>query len=1529
MRLALTLLRPDGSAVDLLVTADPATRIGDLAAALAERDPLGPRPVDPRPPVSRRRTLRRRTGDRWMPLPPRARLSDVRLAAGDVVSLADAGEDGAAAVLEIRSGPQRGERWPLSAGASVVGRAPDCDVVIRDPRVSARHAGVEIGESLELVDLGSVNGVRVAGEAVGSARGERIDARLGGVEVRIELEPDRGGRAPPEPSTGFIRSPRLQPTFAARSFAVPEAPAAPAPTAFPWTAALAPVLLGVSLAIVTGRPLALLTALATPIVVLGAFLLGRHRARRSAARSRSSLEAALDELDGELEAARTAERAARLAEAPSARDVLLGAVGRGPLLWARRPDEPAFLALRLGLATMPSRSSLEASGRARLAPPLQERLDGLRARCAAVPALPVVGDLGTGAVGCAGALEQVAPVLHGLLVQLLGLHSPNEATIAAVLSPPWATALGWLRWAPHTAADDPLDDGVRLADTAERAERLVAALEELVERRLVARRAVAAVDDAGSILAAPPGGRVPIPAVVVLVSHDAPGDAARLIRLAERGPAAGVLLIWLGRRTTELPAACRTVIEVDEHGTGAVSRLAAAERIAPVRLETLTGVEAEGFARSIAPLVDAATVVEDAGLPPRVMLAELLDRGMLVEPEPEAVRSRWREHAPTGGAPEAARGLRAVVGVADDGAPMAIDLRADGPHALVAGTTGSGKSEFLQTWVLGMACELGPDRVTFLLVDYKGGAAFADCVRLPHCVGLVTDLDPRLVRRALVSLCAELRRREELLAAAGAKDLPALERRVPAGAPPALVIVVDEFATLARDVPEFVDGVVDIAQRGRSLGIHLVLATQRPAGAVRESLRANANLRVALRVADDLDSRDVVGVAAAARFDPSIPGRAILSTGGGRTRIFQTAYTGGTRTSGGAAAIRIAELGFGVGAPWPEVGAPRDDAAAAADAGDQRRLVETIGAAAVLEGIPPPRRPWLDPLPEHVDAVPLARRAGGGIPFGVADDPTRQRRLIARFRPDADGHAVLYGASGSGKTTGLRTIAAAAALGGEPTQVYALDFAGGGLRSLAPLPHVGAVIAADDAERIERLLRTLLRRAEERGARLAAASAATLGEYRAAAGPGEPRILLLVDGYPAFREAWPDGRGGRPALHSAFEELLSSGHRVGIHVVLSADRPGAVPAAVAAHLGRRIVLRLADESGYRLLGLPRDALGEDPPPGRALVDGLETQLAVIGGSGAAGAPGSAAAQAAAIRELAGAEPLATAPPIGRLPAVLAPAQLPDRVGGLPALGLAEDTLDPLGFDPSGILLLAGPPGSGRSAAFLAILGATARAHPAHELVYLGHPRSAAAADPGWSLRATGPEAVASLAEQLRARLEADASPLLAIGVESIADFLRTPAEAPLTELVRLVRRTDGLLLAEQEVSGWTGPWPLLAEVRNARRGLLLQPDPADGELLLRTPIPRLPREAMCPGRGLYVERGRAVRVQLPLAERLIAGMPGAAPQQVLPGFGVPGVPRVPEVPHPAAAEHHPSQQSPLRAPSTSDDRLAAPSAAAG
>jgi len=311
----------------------------------------------------------------------------------------------------------------------------------------------------------------------------------------------------------------------------------------------------------------------------------------------------------------------------------------------------------------------------------------------------------------------------------------------------------------------------------------------------------------------------------------------------------------------------------------------------------------------------------------------------------------------------------AAIGVDATGA-VELDLVRDGPHAVIGGTTGSGKSELLLTWVLALARGAPPTEVTFLLVDFKGGATFGALRALPHCVGLLTDLDDEGARRAFESLGAELRYRERFLAAAGARSIEGVSGLA------RLVIVVDEFAALASGYPELHSLFADLAARGRSLGVHLVLCTQRPAGVVRDAVFANVALRISLRVHDTADSIALLGTPDAARLAPDARGRALLSTGVGQPREVQLALTNDHDV------LRAIER-------WPM------------DA--------------------PVRVPWREPLSLRVHRAELPP-AAEGIPFGLADLPHEQSQPVATWVPEADGHLLVVGASRAGTTTALANL---------------------------------------------------------------------------------------------------------------------------------------------------------------------------------------------------------------------------------------------------------------------------------------------------------------------------------------------------------------------------------------------------------------------------------------------------------------------------------------------------------------------------
>ncbi|MBC7443366.1 MAG: cell division protein FtsK, partial [Ramlibacter sp.] len=411
-------------------------------------------------------------------------------------------------------------------------------------------------------------------------------------------------------------------------------------------------------------------------------------------------------------------------------------------------------------------------------------------------------------------------------------------------------------------------------------------------------------------------GAAPRPGIHVCEAPTQPGEALAGARM----------LIALAGTPAELPWGCGTVVRVHGPGRAEILRSVVHARGLGFQPELVSVEQAIVVAARLRERAAAAVAAAAAGRPPSIPAVVRLS-------DPPATPPSRRHPARPPGRAAAPPGLSCAVGLTQLG-EASLDLVGSGPHAVVGGTTGSGKSELLVTWVAAMAAAFAPSEVTFLLVDFKGGAAFAPLRALPHCVGLITDLDGRQAARALASLAAELRHRERVLRGAGARDLVELGEKSGAAALPRLVIVVDEFATMLTSFPELHALFVDIAARGRSLGVHLILCTQRPNGVVRDALLANCSLRLSLRVNNRADSVAVLGTDAAAALSAEHPGRCLIASESGDPMLCQIATT----SEGEIRAI--------------------------ADRAVPRRAGDIEGPDARDKSAP--RRPWLDLLPARV-----------------------------------------------------------------------------------------------------------------------------------------------------------------------------------------------------------------------------------------------------------------------------------------------------------------------------------------------------------------------------------------------------------------------------------------------------------------------------------------------------------------------------------------------------------------------------------
>ncbi|MDQ0690369.1 FtsK/SpoIIIE domain-containing protein [Arthrobacter sp. W4I7] len=513
---------------------------------------------------------------------------------------------------------------------------------------------------------------------------------------------------------------------------------------------------------------------------------------------------------------------------------------------------------------------------------------------------------------------------------------------------------------------------------------------------------------------------------------------------------------------------------------------------------------------------------------------------------PDSIAARWHASANT-------RALKVPLGVGTTGT-RSLDLNADGPHLLVAGTTGSGKSELLRTLTLALALTHPPDRVNFLFVDFKGGSGLGPLAELVHCVGLLTDLSTYELERTLASLRAEIRLREEALAAAQVPDLAAYRSTAASrGFPlPHLVIVIDEFRMLVDDAPEVLRELMRIAAIGRSLGIHLVMATQRPQGSVTADIRANVTSSIALRVQSDMESSDIISTKAAAGISVGTPGRAFLARGTEAPREFQTASIGtapdGSCQAGVVTVLPAVEWLASQGAGRAGSGGARKEYRARQQTPAQaaRPWVAMVQHLWHDQKGQAPRRPVAAPLPStlqapHSKASLTPPDSGGGTEWftelGLIDRPEQQEVAPLVWKPGQHSHLALVGGPSSGAPEALELAVAGLILNPVEAHGYLLD-AGGTFLSLANSGHIGAHVGPHELRRavrvLERLKQEMARRLSQGGRK------------------GEAPLILAISGWGSWISAL---RAGPLAwAEDLVQDLVRDGSRADIVVMIAGDR---------------------------------------------------------------------------------------------------------------------------------------------------------------------------------------------------------------------------------------------------------------------------------------------------------------------------------------------------------------------------------------
>jgi S-DNA-T family DNA segregation ATPase FtsK/SpoIIIE len=872
----------------------------------------------------------------------------------------------------------------------------------------------------------------------------------------------------------------------------------------------------------------------------------------------------------------------------------LWAVAAGARLWERRSGDPDFGWLRLGLGPQYLATQLvpgETGPVEDLDPLCALALRRFIASHSAVPDLPVQLSLRRyAAIALSGDRDDARSLARSLVAQAVTWHAPTDLRVAVCTGDAEASGWSWVKWLPHAQHRTELDHAgpVRMIDAS------LPALEEWLEDELANRpgfnRHAVADPDVPHLLIVLDGGTTT--GLELLLNPDGL-QAATVIdldgRTAELVRGHGVeLVVADGRLDTRVGTTLTPLGRPDGLRPAVAGSLA--EQLAEFRLDAATA-QAEDLS-TVDQTLPGLLGIDDPGA---------LDLAALWAPRP--LRDR----------------LRAPIGIPADGGVLELDIKESaydgmGPHGLLIGATGSGKSELLRTLVLALAATHAPELLNLVLVDFKGGATFAGMSGLPHVAAVITNLqdDLALVDRMQEALSGEMNRRQEILRAAGnlvsVRDYDRARQRGADLPPlPSLFIVVDEFSELLSQKPDFADLFAQIGRLGRSLGLHLLLASQRLDEGRLRGLEANLSYRICLRTFTEQESRTVLGVPDAYSL-PSAPGHGFMRGESANLRRFRAAYVSGpygTREQvgdqllGGGLEVRPFRAAYqpaptsSPDAPWP--------VADSADTTETMNLAEVErGGRTVLSTMvsqltgqgTPAHRVWLPPLaaPDTLDTLlsELRVRPGRGfgadplsaplrVPVAVVDRPFHQRRDPMWIDlAGSGGHAAVVGGPRSGKSTMLRTLICALALRHTPAEVqfYALDFSGT-LFGLAGLPHVGGVAGRQEAEVARRIVAEVTAVVEDRERRFRELAVDTMADYRRLREQGtvgDDRfgdVFLVVDGWAVLRQDYED-------LEATLISLAARSLTYGVHLLLTANRWLDLRFGLRDLIGTKLELKLGD-----------------------------------------------------------------------------------------------------------------------------------------------------------------------------------------------------------------------------------------------------------------------------------------------------------------------------------------------------------------
>ena len=1206
-----------------------------------------------------------------------------------------------------------------------VGRSEDNDVVLGFPFVSSCHFSLKCDSGIVRVeDKNSSNGLFLNGKRIGIARMNSGDV-LSVMSIQIKLLNgvlyfyNTGNRIRIKPAfedeahdlkthaslqttqLTYRRSPRAKEKMPSDDIILASAPTKgqkfeKGRGAFSSLASSGAMLAG-SLAMGVASP-ALLAARAASLVVPVSGIATNKSSNKKRKKKSEQYEAMRREKYGayiqaqkaRIESVAKIQRQIVMRANPNIAECVGIASGLRRNLWERTPSDADFLDVRVGMGYEPLcvavKARQDSSSFQMEDDEVKALTDQIIEETKIVDNVPARVSLGEyGSFGIVGDRDKEIQLVKNMLISLCTSHCYEDVRLVGIFDDGERHIWESLKWLPHMWDDN---RQTRLLSFGRQKAHAVC---ETVSELIASRQS----SSDNSYLKK----QRQLPHYVLIFGSKEIVEKENVMRSLFRTDAAdGITSIFIFDDLYSLPHQCRIIIDVDKSPC-AYDSMAANDKAFFTMDKPLGNREFDAFARRMS-AIELEGFSKRVGIPDSVTFLKGFDAERV---EQLNALARWNSSQPY-------NTLAAPIGVMSGEKTFYLDIheKAFGPHGLVAGTTGSGKSEILQTWILSMALNYHPHDVVFVLIDYKGGGMASLLEPLPHVVGKITNIGSN-IGRSLISLQSEIKRRQRLFDEAGVNHIDKYQRLYKSGMAkeplPHLIIVADEFAELKKEEPEFMSGLISASRVGRSLGVHLVLATQKPGGIVDDQIQSNSRFRLCLKVQDVTDSREMIKRPDAAKL--TRPGRAYIRVGEDEYfDLFQSYYSGAPyeeqnhKNDWDSFEVSFVDIDGSRSQLLPK---KRNNSS---DKDELQAVVEYIVRTAEQQGIKALDGPWLPELPELISLQELVPSASAltwpQLPVGMFDNPRAQKQGLQLIDFSSEGHYAIYGASGTGKTTLLKTVLLGIGRFYRPTEIvaYIIDSGGWSLSAFSSMPNIGGVALDCEEEKIEKLQTLISEEFERRKKLFLKNSVSSLKAYRDDISADLPAIVIAVDNIVPLFEMYPD-------IENFFVNLARDGATYGIYLLYTANSTSGVRYKIVQNIRGAIAFELTDKGDYpTIVGRPDANLAK--VTGRAFYKGNPPSVFQ------AAVPYRCLSDREA-NDLIQQECMKLAASWNGPKPKTIPV-MPERLTGdmldhafaqrsEVAVGMAYDTIEPIGFDLSVrySLLITGPSHSGKSAELLKLM----------------------------------------------------------------------------------------------------------------------------------------------------------------------------------------------------------------------------------